>query len=298
MARIRTIKPEFFTSESVCAVSPLARLLFVGLWCEADREGRMTWKPRTYKIRYLPVDQADIEELSSELIAEDMIRLYEIEGEVFCFIPGFTRHQVINNRETKSALPEFDENSRVHHASTRVKAEGRKEGKGKERKGKERKEHKTLVQTPPEPKPDSVLSQVTEIFHFWCDTMKKNRAQNKITPKRDKAIRARLKEGYTVEDIKLAITGCSKDAFSMGQNDRGKPFNDIELICRTGEKLEGFRDHQPLSFEERQQEELLDTSWCNSSSGQQKPLTEKEINPLELPATELADEDTTWGGRK
>ena len=43
MARIRTIKPEFFTSDDICALSPLARLLYVGLWCEADREGRLVW---------------------------------------------------------------------------------------------------------------------------------------------------------------------------------------------------------------------------------------------------------------
>ena len=41
MARIRTIKPEFFTSDDICALSPRARLLYVGLWCEADREGRL-----------------------------------------------------------------------------------------------------------------------------------------------------------------------------------------------------------------------------------------------------------------
>ena len=45
MARIRTIKPEFFTSDDICALSPLARLLYVGLWCEADREGRLVWTP-------------------------------------------------------------------------------------------------------------------------------------------------------------------------------------------------------------------------------------------------------------
>ena len=51
MARIRTIKPEFFTSEDIVALSPLARLLFIALWCEADREGRLVWKPT---IRAIP----------------------------------------------------------------------------------------------------------------------------------------------------------------------------------------------------------------------------------------------------
>lgn len=131
MARIRTIKPEFFTSESVCSVSPLARLLFIALWCEADREGLLQWKPKTYKIRYLPCDNADIDALADELIKQDMITLYEVDNVTYCEIDGFTRHQVINNREKESELP------RVNHASPRVKAEGRKGKEGKEGKGKE-----------------------------------------------------------------------------------------------------------------------------------------------------------------
>jgi len=79
-----------------------------------------------------------------------------------------------------------------------------------------------------------------DLFKYWCDVMGKNLSTSKLTAKRDKAIKARLKEGYTVEQIKQAIDGCRNDPFSMGQNDRQKPFNDIELICRTGEKLESF----------------------------------------------------------
>tara|TARA_R110000744_G_scaffold351337_1_gene457162 strand:- start:2055 stop:2789 length:735 start_codon:yes stop_codon:yes gene_type:complete len=79
-----------------------------------------------------------------------------------------------------------------------------------------------------------------DLFKYWCDVMGKNISTSKLTPKRDKAIKARLKEGYTIEQIKAAIDGCRNDPFSMGQNDRQKPFNDIELICRTGEKVESF----------------------------------------------------------
>ena len=45
MARIRTIKPAFFTSEDICKVQPLGRLLFQGLWIEADREGYLADSP-------------------------------------------------------------------------------------------------------------------------------------------------------------------------------------------------------------------------------------------------------------
>lgn len=130
MARIRTIKPEFFTSEDIVSMSPLARLFYVSLWCEADREGRMEWKPVTFKMRYLPGDQCDVTQLAQELTARGLIVLYEADGKKYAEIPTFTEHQVINNREASSTLPVRDKNARPTRAP-RVKAEG-KEGKGKE----------------------------------------------------------------------------------------------------------------------------------------------------------------------
>ncbi len=102
MARIRTIKPEFFTSDDICALSPLARLLYVGLWCEADREGRLVWTPGVMKRRYLPDDACDIEALGAELTGRGLIRLY---GDGLACIPSFARHQHVNIREAQSKLP-------------------------------------------------------------------------------------------------------------------------------------------------------------------------------------------------
>lgn len=127
MARIRTIKPEFFTSEDIVSLTPLARVFYIALWCEADREGRLSWKPRTLKMRYLPGDNCDIDTLAQELLNMGLIVLYEHEGQMLAEIPSFKKHQVINNRESESSLP-----SRVGTRPSRVKAEGRKEGKGKE----------------------------------------------------------------------------------------------------------------------------------------------------------------------
>lgn len=59
-----------------------------------------------------------------------------------------------------------------------------------------------------------------------------------------KKIKTRLKS-YSVEEIKTAIKNCSLTPHNMGQNDRGKEFNDIELICRTDTYLETFRDSRP-----------------------------------------------------
>lgn len=102
MARIRTIKPEFFTSEDIVSLSPLARILYIATWCEADKEGRLVWKPATFKLRYLPADNCDINALCAEIVDAKLVILY---GSGYAHIPGFSKHQHVNPRESVSALP-------------------------------------------------------------------------------------------------------------------------------------------------------------------------------------------------
>lgn len=188
MARIRTIKPEFFTSEDIVSLTPLARLFYVSLWCEADREGRLAWKPKTLKMRYLPGDDCDVNALASELTEAGMVELYEVNGRTYAEILSFKNHQVINNRESESVLPARDVD-----ASARVKAEGRKEGKGKEGKGKEGKgregkegESEAAPALPSRsksiPKPDDVDEQT---WADWTQLRKAKKAPVTETVMRD-----------------------------------------------------------------------------------------------------------------
>ena len=126
MARIRTIKPDFFTSEDIVALSPLARLLYIALWCEADREGRLAWRPGTFKLRYFPADKTNIDALARELIERGLVIQY---GDGLAYIPTFSQHQHVNPREANSSFPVPDASARVTDAQ--VGREG-KEGKGKE----------------------------------------------------------------------------------------------------------------------------------------------------------------------
>lgn len=94
----------------------------------------------------------------------------------------------------------------------------------------------------PKAKVDSVngCSEVQEVMEFWKSRMGKPKA--KLTTDRRSKIRSRLKEGYSVDEIKQAITGCASSEFHMGKNDGGKVHNDITLILRTGSKLEQFKE--------------------------------------------------------
>jgi hypothetical protein len=143
--RIRTIKPEFFTHDELYdleAESGLpVRIAFAGLWCAADREGRFKWEPRRLGVQILPYDNIDFSRVLHALATRGFIRGYASHGGLFGVIPSFLDHQVINNREKDSELPEPLEyidpdacrtrDPRVTHAS---KAEGKgREGKGKEK---------------------------------------------------------------------------------------------------------------------------------------------------------------------
>jgi uncharacterized protein YdaU (DUF1376 family) len=89
-------------------------------------------------------------------------------------------------------------------------------------------------------KVDVLSESVVEIFQFW--KVELNHPKAVLDQKRSKAIRARLKEGYTVERIKEAIEGIQRCAHNMGVNDRQEVYDDIELICRSGANIDRFAD--------------------------------------------------------
>ena len=90
------------------------------------------------------------------------------------------------------------------------------------------------------------------IFNYWFLRMGKTKTA-KLSVKRSKVIKDRLADGYTVEEIKTAIDNCRGSNWHMGANDRAQQYNDIELICRSAEKLERFislKNDVPLSDRE------------------------------------------------
>jgi hypothetical protein len=83
--------------------------------------------------------------------------------------------------------------------------------------------------------------QVREVFDFWVKTLDKG--HHKLTPKRRKRIETRLGEGCTVEELKEAIVGLTHSPHHMGTKpDSTRSYDDLELICRTPDSIETFRD--------------------------------------------------------
>ena len=108
--RSRNIKPGFFKNEELAALDPLARILFCGLWCLADKEGRFEWRPKRIKAEILPYDDCDIDKLLMSLNYKKFICIYLKDNDKFGFIPKFKEHQHPHPNEAKSNNPSPPEN--------------------------------------------------------------------------------------------------------------------------------------------------------------------------------------------
>jgi hypothetical protein len=114
MARARNIKPSFFANDDLADLPPLGRLLFIGLWTLADREGRLEDRPRRVKAEVLPYDDCDVDALLDSLHKHGFILRYTVGDDQFIQVVNFSKHQNPHVKESASSIPASDE----HHTST------------------------------------------------------------------------------------------------------------------------------------------------------------------------------------
>ena len=109
MARIRTLKPEFFHHRALAACSPRARLLFAALMQLADREGRLRWIAMQIHAHAFPYEPGvDVDALAAELEEIGSIRGYVVAADRFVVLPSFNIHQRVKANEPASRLPSPD----------------------------------------------------------------------------------------------------------------------------------------------------------------------------------------------
>lgn len=109
MARTRSIKPGFFHDVKLTSLPPLARLLFAGLWCYADRDGRLVDDPRQIKHDILPDDRCDVEKFLTLLASEPdpFILRYEHQTRRYIQIRTWKKHQNPHLKEPGSTIPAY-----------------------------------------------------------------------------------------------------------------------------------------------------------------------------------------------
>ncbi len=99
MARIRTIKPEFWTDEDMSELSEPACLLAIGLLNYADDEGYFNANPKLIRAAIFPIREPSrsIPVLIQELSNCGYIAMYSTsDNKQFGHICNFARHQVVN----------------------------------------------------------------------------------------------------------------------------------------------------------------------------------------------------------
>jgi len=189
MARIRTIKPEFWTDDDLVTISRDARLFFIGLWNFADDNGVLEYGKINLKIKIFPADDIDVRQLVEELKKIDKIHVYSNNGKDYIYIKNLNKHQVID-RPRKSSLP-MPGNIEINGnqlKSTEISL-GR-EGKGMEGKGMEGAES-------PRHQTEEIISDFNEVIRPYRPYSVKTIGAAAV-----ELIHARLKDGFTVDDFK------------------------------------------------------------------------------------------------
>lgn len=81
---------------------------------------------------------------------------------------------------------------------------------------------------------------IREVFDYWVEKTYTKGRKPILGAKRRSKLNARLSEGYTVEDLKLAVDGVLLSPWHMGDNPSGKKYLDIVTIFRDDAQVEKF----------------------------------------------------------
>lgn len=105
MARARNIKPAFFMNEVLVGLPFEYRLLFIGIWTLADREGRLEDRPIRIKMEVFPADNVDVDAGLQALHDAGFILRYQVESTRYIQVITWAKHQNPHHREASSTIP-------------------------------------------------------------------------------------------------------------------------------------------------------------------------------------------------
>jgi hypothetical protein len=151
MPHIRTVKPELFFDEELEALGDTAKIAFIGLFCQADRRGRMKDQPEILRCHIFPHrPELDFDSILWKLHPRFIVRYKNEDGRVYIWVRNFEKHQRPHHTEAESAFPSHKDKGSTILSTVSPLANGEltvisrlanggkgREGKGKEGKGKE-----------------------------------------------------------------------------------------------------------------------------------------------------------------
>ena len=142
MARIRTIKPEFWEDEKLAKLPVHARLLFIGTWNFADDNGALLANPVLMKSHIFPYEDIGISTISEwiDMLVENGMLIRTIyNGKDYLVIRKFLIHQKINRKSIRINIPlpvvlqVIDEYNKTHGVLTEPSLQESEQGIGNRR---------------------------------------------------------------------------------------------------------------------------------------------------------------------
>lgn len=219
MARIRTIKPEFFTSLTIADLTPEQRLTFIGLWTHVDDEGRCVDDARLIKAAVWPLDDrtaADVETDLRALSESSLITRYIVKQRPFMAVTNWAEHQKINRpTPSKHPAPEQGEPRPTDSLSTHG---GLSEDSRPERNREQGTGNRETTSSEIAPRPSDPASNRPDVERICTHLADRIEANGSKRPRITKTWRtaARLlldKDGRTEGQVIAAIDWCQNHEF-------------------------------------------------------------------------------------
>jgi hypothetical protein len=268
VARLRTLKPSFFSDDVLAELSPLHRILFQGLWCYADREGRLKDRPRQLKAQVLPFDEADVESMLWDLHRKGFILRYvHGDGERAIQVKEFSKHQKPHPKEAASEIPaptsqDWASREISRQGKTRV---GMHENPGVCEPGGlgdiglgdsclSTSPHKTASPPTSEEVPllsveeEEATSTVGAILAHYLEAVGAAGFHAKATDDKRRLIRRRLEEGWKPDQLISAINGLTWSDWHMGRDPKtkGKRWCTLDYAIGDNKAIERWLNEQKI----------------------------------------------------
>ena len=250
MSRIRSIKPEFWTSAQVMECSPITRLFFIGLWNFCDDYGRHPVSEKQLKALIFPGDDvpvSNIRGMINELAANDLVEIYVVDGKQYLSVSGWKHQKIDRPQPSKSPAPPstirrpFDD-----HSTNSI--DGR-EGKGEE--GKNRDASASLVDGEP-PTPDAPVASQPELP--LADPIKLDLERNRIAEARSRMREVaeawnELAGSLHLPQIEEIKAGSAREKAALARIREGADFDRVFARIRGSPFLRGDKGHTPAAFD-------------------------------------------------
>lgn len=222
-----------------------AGLVITWMIPQLDVEGRMKGNPKTVKAAVCPL-RSDIDKHKIEAIlaaADDLglIKWYQVDDEWCIWFPKFTEHQqgLRKKREGASTVPEYSGSSpgvlpgKVSKGKVSQVKSSKDQGKASE-------VNSLSVSLRDPNRSDAIRS----VFEYYRRAHPRSHKKPQSKSKEWKAIKERMDEGSTVEDLCHAIDGCHRTPHNVGQNDRNQTYLGLELIMRSSDQVTRFGENR------------------------------------------------------